>query len=43
MRSISLLGVQVEVEGKEWMVLAIDNYQLWDILNVRVAYSETSI
>ena len=26
MRSISLLGVQVEVEGKEWMVLAIDNY-----------------
>ena len=26
MRSISLLGVQVEVEGKEWMVLAIDSY-----------------
>ena len=26
MRSICLLGVQVEVEGKEWMVLAIDNY-----------------
>ena len=26
MRSISLLGVQVEVEGKGWMVLAIDNY-----------------
>ena len=26
MRSICLLGVQVVVEGKGWMVLAIDNY-----------------
>ena len=26
MRSICLLGVQVAVEGKRWMVLAIDNY-----------------
>ena len=26
MRSICLLGVQVAVEGKGWMVLAIDNY-----------------
>ena len=26
MRSIYLLGVQVAVEGKGWMVLAIDNY-----------------
>ena len=26
MRSICLLGVQVTVEGKGWMVLAIDNY-----------------
>ena len=26
MRSIHLLGVHVAVEGKEWMVLAIDNY-----------------
>ena len=42
MRSICLLGVQVAVEGKGWMVLAIDNY-VWHILNVRVAYSETSI
>ena len=25
-RSICLLGVQVAVEGKGWMVLAIDNY-----------------
>ena len=25
MRSICLLGVQVTVEGKGWMVLAIDN------------------
>ena len=25
MRSICLLGVQVAVEGKGWMVLAIDN------------------
>ena len=39
-----LLGVQVAVQGKGWMVLAIDNYdRLWHILNVRVAYSETSI
>ena len=26
MRSICLLGVQVAVEGAEWMVLAIDKY-----------------
>ena len=26
MRSIRLLGVQVAVDGKGWMVLAIDNY-----------------
>ena len=26
MRSICLLGVQVAVEGKGWMVLVIDNY-----------------
>ena len=26
MRSICLLVVQVEVEGEEWMVLAIDKY-----------------
>ena len=26
MRSICLLGVQVAVEGEEWMVLAIDKY-----------------
>ena len=26
MRSLRLLGVQVAVEGKGWMVLAIDNY-----------------
>ena len=26
MRSICLLGVQVVVEGKEWIVLAIDKY-----------------
>ena len=26
MRSICLLGVQEAVEGKRWMVLAIDNY-----------------
>ena len=26
MHSICLLGVQVAVEGKRWMVLAIDNY-----------------
>ena len=26
MRSICLLGVHVAVEGKGWMVLAIDNY-----------------
>ena len=26
MRSICLLGVQVAVEGKRWMVLTIDNY-----------------
>ena len=26
MRSICLLGVQVAVERKGWMVLAIDNY-----------------
>ena len=26
MRSICLLGVQVAVEGKGWMVLAIDNH-----------------
>ena len=26
MRSTCLLGVQVAVEGKGWMVLAIDNY-----------------
>ena len=26
MCSIHLLGVQVAVEGKGWMVLAIDNY-----------------
>ena len=26
MRSICLLGVQVAVEGKGWMVLAVDNY-----------------
>ena len=26
MHSICLLGVQVVVEGKGWMVLAIDNY-----------------
>ena len=25
MRSICLLGSQITVEGKEWMVLAIDN------------------
>ena len=24
--TVCLLGVQVAVEGKEWMVLAIDNY-----------------
>ena len=26
MRSICFLGVQVAVEGKGWMALAIDNY-----------------
>ena len=26
MRSICLLGAQVAVEGKGWMVLAVDNY-----------------
>ena len=26
MHSICLLGVQVAVEGKGWMVLGIDNY-----------------
>ena len=26
MHSICLLGVQVAVDGKRWMVLAIDNY-----------------
>ena len=26
MRSICLLGVQVAVEGKGWMVLDVDNY-----------------
>ena len=26
MRSICLLGLQVAVEGEEWMVLAIDEY-----------------
>ena len=26
MRSLCLPGVQVAVEGKGWMVLAIDNY-----------------
>ena len=26
MRSICLLGVQVAVEGEEWIVLAIDEY-----------------
>ena len=26
MRKLRLLGVQVAVEGKGWMVLAIDNY-----------------
>ena len=26
MRSICLLGVQVAVEGKGWMVLVMDNY-----------------
>ena len=26
MRSICFLGVQVAVEGKGWMVLAINNY-----------------
>ena len=26
MRSICLLGLQVAVEGEEWMVLAIDKY-----------------
>ena len=26
MRSICLLGVQLAVEGKGWMVLATDNY-----------------
>ena len=26
MRSIGLLGLQVAVEGEEWMVLAIDKY-----------------
>ena len=26
MRSLRLLGVEVAVEGKGWMVLAIDNY-----------------
>ena len=26
MRSICLLHVQVAVEGKRWMVVAIDNY-----------------
>ena len=26
MRSICSLGVQVAVEGKGWMVLAVDNY-----------------
>ena len=26
MRSICLLGVQVAVQGEEWMVLAIDKY-----------------
>ena len=26
MRSICLLGVQVAVEGKGWVVLGIDNY-----------------
>ena len=26
MRSICFLGVQVAVEGKEWMVLVIDKY-----------------
>ena len=26
MRSICLLGVQVAVEGEEWMILAVDKY-----------------
>ena len=26
MHSICMLGVQVAVEGKGWMVLAVDNY-----------------
>ena len=43
MRSKCLLGVQVAVEGEGWMVLAIDKYGLWLILNVMVAYSETTI
>ena len=42
MRSICLLGVQVAVEGEGWMVLVIDNL-IMEYLNVRVAYSETSI
>ena len=28
MRSICFLGVQVEVDGGGWMVLAIDNYMI---------------
>ena len=42
MRWICLLGVQVAFEGKGWMVLVIDNYDL-AYFELRVAYSETSI
>ena len=38
MRSICLVGVQVAVEGEGWLII-----YLWHILNVRFAYSETSI
>ena len=40
MRSICLLGVQVAVEGKGWMVLAIDNhdYGIFTGLPVRPSY-----
>ena len=41
MRSICLLGVQVAVEGEEWMVLAIDKYDY--AYFERITYSETCI
>ena len=43
MRSVCLLGLQVAVEGEEWMVLAIDKYDYGIFSKKRIAYSETSI